>query len=196
MLAVAGDVSAPEHATKLVEIAKSGFGGLDSLVCNAGIDVIKPAVDFTSEEWDRIIEVNLRGAFLPAQAAARYWIASGTSGSVTMTSSIASRCGVVGLTPYGASKGGIDQMVRTLAVEWAASNIRVNAVAPGYVANIMCGVTVHADPKSEDRIRTFTPMGRRATVDEIAAPFVFLALEASAYITGAILAVDGGYSAQ
>lgn len=87
-------------------------------------------------------------------------------------------------------------MVRTLAVEWAPSGIRVNAVAPGYVANIMSGITVHADPKSEERIRTFTPMGRRANVEEIAAPFVFLASEAASYITGAVLAVDGGYSAQ
>jgi len=103
---------------------------------------------------------------------------------------------VGGLAPYGASKGGVDQLVRNLAVEWAPHGIRVNAVAPGYVANVMAGVTVHADPATEERIRTFTPLGRRATVEEIAAPFVFLASPAATYITGGVLAVDGGYTAQ
>lgn len=194
--AISGNVADPDTSDRLVETALSAFNQLDSMVCNAGIDIIKPAVDYTVDEWDRVLAINLRGAFLPAQAAARHWLANGLPGSVTMTSSIASRCGVVGLTPYGASKGGIDQLVRNLAVEWAASGIRVNAVAPGYVANIMAGVTVHADPTSEERIRTFTPMGRRAEVQEIAAPFVFLASDAASYITGAVLAVDGGYSAQ
>lgn len=194
--AIAGDVSHADYATVLVETALSAFKRLDGVICNAGIDIIKPAVDYTPEEWDRVQAINLRGAFLPAQAAARHWIANNQTGSITMTSSIASRCGVAGLAPYGASKGGIDQLVRNLAVEWAASGIRVNAVAPGYVANIMVGVTVHTDPESEKRIQTFTPMGRRAEVHEIAAPFVFLASEAASYITGAVLAVDGGYSAQ
>lgn len=191
-----GDISHTEHAEALTKIAVEEFGKLDSLICNAGIDIIKPAVDLTSEEWDRIQAVNLRGAWLPAQAAARHWIATRSHGSVTMTSSIASRCGISGLAPYGATKGGIDQLVRTLAVEWADAGIRVNAVAPGYVANIMAGVTVHSDPKSEERIRQFTPMRRRGSVEEIAAPFVFLASAAASYITGAVLAVDGGYSAQ
>jgi NAD(P)-dependent dehydrogenase (short-subunit alcohol dehydrogenase family) len=161
------------------------------VVCNAGIDIIKPAVDYTPDEWDRILAVNLRGAFLPAQAAARHWIARGQSGSVTMTSSIAGQVGIPTLAPYAASKGGINQLVRTLAAEWAAHGIRVNAVAPGYVANIMDNVTFH----DEQRITTFTPLGRRATVDEIAAPYAFLASPAATYITGAVLPTDGGYTA-
>jgi NAD(P)-dependent dehydrogenase (short-subunit alcohol dehydrogenase family) len=128
-----GNVSSPETAEALVTAAFKRFGGLDTLVCNAGIDIIKPAVDYKPEEWDRILAVNLRGAFLPAQQAARAWIERGQHGSVIMTSSIAARAGIAGLAPYGASKGGIDQLVRTLAVEWAKHGIRVNAVAPGYV---------------------------------------------------------------
>ncbi len=81
-------------------------------------------------------------------------------------------------------------------MEWARHGIRVNAVAPGYVNNVMAGVEIHSDPATEERIRAFTPLGRRATVDEIAGPFIFLASPAAAYITGAVLAVDGGYSAQ
>ncbi|WP_344239463.1 glucose 1-dehydrogenase [Kribbella hippodromi] len=190
-----GDITDPEVAEGLVAAAVREFGGLDHLVCNAGIDVIKPAVEYTPDEWDRILAVNLRGAFLPAQAAARYWIAHERQGSVTMTSSIAGQIGIPTLAPYAASKGGINQLVRTLAAEWASHGIRVNAVAPGYVANIMDSVTAHDDPASDQRISTFTPLGRRATVDEIAAPYAFLAAPAAAYVTGAVLPVDGGYTA-
>ncbi|MFI7062348.1 SDR family NAD(P)-dependent oxidoreductase [Kribbella sp. NPDC050124] len=193
--ALAGDVSDADLSQALVDGAVKAFGRLDHVVCNAGIDIIKPAVDYTPDEWDRILAVNLRGAFLPAQAAARHWIAQGQGGSVTMTSSIAGQVGIPTLTPYAASKGGINQLVRTLAAEWAAHGIRVNAIAPGYVANIMDSVTAHDDPASDQRINTFTPLGRRATVDEIAAPYAFLASPAAAYVTGAILPVDGGYTA-
>jgi NAD(P)-dependent dehydrogenase (short-subunit alcohol dehydrogenase family) len=192
-----GDVSRSDTSEAIVAAALQRFGRLDTLICNAGIDIIKPAVEYEAEEWDHILAVNLRGAFLPAQQAARVWIERGQrGGSVIMTSSIAARAGIAGLAPYGASKGGIDQLVRTLAVEWAKHGIRVNAVAPGYVENVMAGVEIHADPATEARIRAFTPMGRRATVDEIAGPFLFLASPAAAYVTGAILVVDGGYSAQ
>jgi NAD(P)-dependent dehydrogenase (short-subunit alcohol dehydrogenase family) len=193
---LAGDISQSVTAQSLVDLALQRFGRLDTVVCNAGIDIIKPAIDYEQEEWDRILSVNLRGAFLPAQAAAQFWIENRQAGNVILTSSIIARAGVAGLAPYGASKGGVDQLVRGLAVEWAPHRIRVNAVAPGYVDNVMAGVKVHADPESDKRIEMFTPLGRRATVDEIAAPFVFLASPAANYITGAVLAVDGGYTAQ
>ncbi|RJL35729.1 SDR family NAD(P)-dependent oxidoreductase [Bailinhaonella thermotolerans] len=192
---LAGDVTDADLAQGLVDEALRVFGRVDHLVCNAGIDIIKPAVDYGPEEWDRVLAVNLRGAFQPAQAAARHWIARGGGGSITMTSSIAGSVGIPALAPYAASKGGVNQLVRTLAAEWAPHRIRVNAVAPGYVANIMAGVTVHDDPASDERIHTFTPLGRRATVEETAAPYVFLASPAAGYVTGSILTVDGGYTA-
>jgi NAD(P)-dependent dehydrogenase (short-subunit alcohol dehydrogenase family) len=194
--AIAGDVSDPLHAKALVDGAFNAFGRLDSVVCNAGIDIIKPAAEYAPDEWDRVLAINLKGAFLVAQSAAKRWIERRQrGGAVSFTSSIAGSVGVPTLAPYAASKGGINQLVRTLAVEWADHEIRVNGVAPGYVQNIMAGVTAHADPASEERIRRFTPLERRATVDEIAAPFVFLATREASYITGAILAVDGGYTA-
>jgi NAD(P)-dependent dehydrogenase (short-subunit alcohol dehydrogenase family) len=195
-VALPGDLADPTIAQSLVLDAAVMLGDLHAVVCNAGIDIIQPALDYTPEQWDRILDVNLRGAFLVAQAAARHWIAHDQREcSITFTSSIAGHVGIPTLAPYAASKGGMNQLVRTLAVEWAMHGIRVNAVAPGYVQNIMDGVTAHGDPASEERISRFTPLGRRATVDEIAAPFVFLAAPAASYITGAILAVDGGYTA-
>lgn len=195
VVAVPGDVSDPVVADDLVSTSAAAFGRLDHLICNAGIDIIKPAVEYTAQEWDRVLAVNLRGVFLPAQAAARHWIRRGQAGSITMTSSIAGSVGVPSLAPYAASKGGVNQLVRTLAAEWASDGIRVNAIAPGYVANVMSDVTAHDDPASDRRIATFTPLGRRASVGEIAAPYVFLASRAASYVTGSVLAVDGGYTA-
>jgi NAD(P)-dependent dehydrogenase (short-subunit alcohol dehydrogenase family) len=194
--ALAGDVSDPDFARNLVKAAHDAFGHLDAIVCNAGIDIIKQATDYNPAEWDQVIAVNLKGAFMVAQSAAVYWKERAhRGGSITITSSIAGSVGIPTLAPYAASKGGLNQLVRTLAVEWAQDGIRANAVAPGYVDNVMAGVTVHADPASEERIRRFTPMGRRGRLEEIAAPFAFLASPAATYITGAILAVDGGYTA-
>ncbi len=189
------DVSHSQDVSDLFALTLSTFGRVDHVVCNAGIDNIKPAVDYSVEEWDQILTVNLRGTFLPAQEAARHWIETGQAGSITMTSSIAGSVGIPTLAPYAASKGGVNQLVRTLAVEWAAHRIRVNGVAPGYVANIMNNVTAHDDPESDRRIATFTPLARRASVEEVAGPYAFLASPAARYVTGAILAVDGGYTA-
>lgn len=195
VVAVAGDVTLPALADLLVSEALTVFGQLDHVVCNAGIDVIKPAIDYSPDEWDHVLAVNLRGAFLPAQAAARHWIAEGRGGSITVTSSIAGSVGIPTLAPYAASKGGVNQLVRTLAAEWAPHGIRVNAVAPGYVTNLMESVTAHDEPASDQRINTFTPLGRRGTVEEVAAPYAFLASTAASYVTGSVLAVDGGYTA-
>jgi NAD(P)-dependent dehydrogenase (short-subunit alcohol dehydrogenase family) len=192
---LAGDVTERVIVDGLIEEAVRVFGDVDYLVCNAGIDIIKPALEYAPEEWDRVLAVNLKGVFQPAQAIARYWIERGRGGAITMTSSIAGSVGIPTLAPYAASKGGVNQLVRTLAAEWAPHGIRVNAVAPGYVANIMDNVTAHDNPASDQRINTFTPLGRRASVEEIAAPFAFLASPAASYITGSVLAVDGGYTA-
>lgn len=192
---LAGDIADASVAQQLIDRTVTTFGRLDHLVCNAGIDIIKPAIDYRPDEWDRILAINLRGAFLPAQAAARHWIDQRSPGSITMTSSIAGQIGIPTLAPYAASKGGVNQLTRTLAAEWAPHHIRVNAVAPGYVANVMKDITAHEDPASDLRITTFTPLGRRATLDEIAAPYAFLASSAAGYVTGSILNVDGGYTA-
>lgn len=192
---LAADLTNEDQRSALLVAATSDFGLPDVLVLNAGMDIIKPALNYNQSEWSRIIEVNASSAFFLAQSVARRWIEEKRNGSIIMTSSIAGSVGIPTLAAYAASKGAVNQIVRTLAVEWASYGIRVNAVAPGYIDTVMEGVTSHEDPESELRIKQFTPLGRRATAREIAGPVLFLASPAAAYITGSILAVDGGYTA-
>ena len=111
-------------------------------------------------------------------------------------SSIAGAVGISGLTSYSAAKGGVDQLTRVLAVEWAQRGVRVNSIAPAYFENIMEGAgTEHDRPEKQQHVRTFTPMGRRGRPEELVGPVVFLASDASSYVTGTVLYVDGGYTA-
>jgi NAD(P)-dependent dehydrogenase (short-subunit alcohol dehydrogenase family) len=134
------------------------------MICNAGIDIIKPAEQYEADEWDKILNINLRGYFYCAQFAARHMLEVG-KGSIIMTSSIAGNLGIPGLTPYAASKGGINQLVRTMAVEWAKRGVRVNAIAPGYIENVMADVEFDENDPYQQRVVTFTPMGRRGSIE-------------------------------
>ena len=194
-IALRVDTAKRADCQRLVDATVKRFGRLDVMVCNAGIDIIKPAESLDEGEWDQIIDINLKGYFTCAQLAARQMM-KGQGGVILMNSSIAAMVGIHGLSAYAAAKGGVNQLVRTLAVEWARKKIRVNAFGPGYIANVLKGVEhIHADPKKKRHIRTFTPMGRRGTVDELVGPVVFLASDAASYVTGAVLMIDGGYTA-
>jgi NAD(P)-dependent dehydrogenase (short-subunit alcohol dehydrogenase family) len=188
------DVSNRSHCQHLVSTTLQLHGTLDVMICNAGIDIIKPAEQYEEDEWDKILDINLRGYYYCAQFAARHLLDVG-KGSIIMTSSIAGNIGIPGLTPYAASKGGINQLVRTMAVEWAKRGVRVNAVAPGYIENIMTDIKFDENNPYQQRVVTFTPMGRRGSIHEFLGAYIFLASEASSYITGEILYVDGGYHA-
>ncbi|WP_120497996.1 SDR family NAD(P)-dependent oxidoreductase [Kiloniella sp. EL199] len=192
-----GDISHQENAANFVRTASHVFEQLDAVVCNAGIEFIQPALEYSSMQWDHILNVNLKGAFFVAQSATQMWQKTEQQrGTITFTSSIAGSVGIENLAPYASSKGGINQLTKTLAIEWAHLGIRVNAIAPGYAENIMQGLETHVTPEQNVQIERLIAMGRRGSVDEIAAPFVFLASSAASYITGAVLAVDGGYTAQ
>jgi len=191
------DTSDRESCQHLVDQTVARFGRLDVLVNNAGIDVIMPAEELTDNSWEQVLNVNLKGYFICSQIAARQMLAQGTGGSIINNSSICSLVGIHGLTAYSAAKGGVNQLTRVMAVEWAQRGIRVNAIAPGYFDNVMQGATdEHARAEKQKQVITFTPMARRGRPEELVGPVIFLASEASSYITGAILFVDGGYTAQ
>jgi NAD(P)-dependent dehydrogenase (short-subunit alcohol dehydrogenase family) len=193
-LALRVDTSVKADVDRMVAKAVETWGRIDVLVNNAGIDIIKPAVDYTEAEWDQVLDINLKGYFLCAQAVGRQMIEQGR-GSIAMNSSIAGSIGVSWLVPYASAKGGVNQLARTLAVEWARHGVRVNVFAPAYFENVMAGAeNIHNEDK-ERHIREWTPMGRRGRAEELIGPVVFLASDASSYVTGNILMVDGGWTA-
>jgi NAD(P)-dependent dehydrogenase (short-subunit alcohol dehydrogenase family) len=195
--AVVADTSDRASCQHLIDQTISKFGKLNVLVNNAGIDSISPAEDLTDDAWERVVNTNLKGYFICSQLAARQMLAQGGGGSIVNNSSICSIIGVNGLTVYSATKGGVNQLTRVMAVEWAKRGIRVNAIAPGYFDNIMQDATAeHASSDKQKQVLAFTPMGRRGQPEELIGPVIFLASEASSYVTGAILFVDGGYTAQ
>lgn len=190
------DVANYTDCQRLVESTVSKYGRIDGLVNNAGIDIIKPATECTPEDWNEIISINLGGYYNCAHTVGKQMLAQGHGGSIVNNSSIASAVGVHGLLAYGAAKGGVNQITRVLAVEWATAGVRVNAIGPGYFDNIMPGAAAeHARPEKQQQVITFTPMKRRGRPEELVGPVVFLLSEASSYVTGAVLFVDGGYTA-
>jgi NAD(P)-dependent dehydrogenase (short-subunit alcohol dehydrogenase family) len=194
---VVADTSDRTSCQRLIDFTVATFGRLDVLVNNAGVDAICPAEDLTDEAWDRVANTNLKGYFICSQLAARQMLTQASGGSIINNSSICSIIGVHGLTVYSATKGGVNQLTRVMAVEWAKRGIRVNAIAPGYFDNIMQGATAEHDRADKQKqVITFTPMARRGRPEELIGPVVFLASDASSYVTGEILFVDGGYTAQ
>lgn len=190
------DVADAESCEALVRFAVEQLGRVDVLVNNAGIDIVEPAGQVTEKVWSKLLDVNLKGVLNASQSAVRQMLAQGGGGSIINISSIAGLVAIPGLTAYSAAKGGVILLTRVMALELAPHNIRVNAIAPGYLENIMEGmVAEHAKPETEERIRTRTPLGRRARLSELVGPVVFLASDAASYVTGAVLAVDGGYTA-
>ncbi len=192
---VVTDVTRTSDCEALAQFAAEQFGYIDMLVCNAGIDIPGPALTLAEDVWDRVVDVNLKGYFLCAQAAGRRMQERGKGGSVVMITSFAATHAVANIIAYNAAKGGVNQLVRTLALEWAGLGIRVNGVAPGYLENIMAGMeSTHRDPKTEERVLRHTPLGRRAKLEEIANAVLFLCTKGASYVTGSILAADGGYT--
>lgn len=190
------DVTDAESCEALVRFAVDQYGRVDVLVNNAGIDIVEPAGQVSEEGWSRVLDVDLKGVLNASQSVIRQMSKQGGGGSIINISSIAGVVAIPGLTSYSAAKGGVILLTRVMALELAPQNIRVNAIAPGYLENIMTGLTdEHAKPETENRIKTRTPMGRRARLSELVGPVVFLASDAASYVTGAVLAVDGGYTA-
>lgn len=166
----------------------------DVLVNNAGVEDVAPSEDVTETLWDRIVGLNLKSAFFVAQAFAKPLLASTRPGSIINLGSLTSAVGVPTAAPYTSSKSGILGMTRALASEWAARGIRVNAIGPGYFRTALTE-TFYRDSDWQDAMLAKIPMGRFGDLDDLVGVSVFLAGDASRYITGQILYVDGGYLA-
>ena len=193
-LAVACDVSAEPEVDRLVEATLRRFGRVDVLVNNAGIVTIVPAEDEPLEEFRRTVDVNLIGVFLCAQRFGRVMLEAGRGSIVN----VASVLGLVGSgqvkqAAYCAAKGGVVNLTRELAAQWARRGVRVNALAPGWFPSEMTA-DMFADERSMKWVESRDPMGRPGRNEELVGPLLFLASDASSYVTGHILAVDGGWT--
>jgi NAD(P)-dependent dehydrogenase (short-subunit alcohol dehydrogenase family) len=189
------DVSDPEAIPACFTQIAAHEGRIDILVNNAGAAIRKPSLELSVADWNQVLDVNLTGAFLCAREAARHMQQAG--GSIVNMASIMGLSGG-GLYPnisYQTSKGGLVNMTRALAVEWAPLGIRVNAVAPTWTRTGFIGA-LEANAELMERIQQVTPMGRLADPEEVAYAALFLASPAASMVTGHVLAVDGGFLAQ
>jgi NAD(P)-dependent dehydrogenase (short-subunit alcohol dehydrogenase family) len=185
------DVSIAAACERMVELAVQRFGGVNSIVTCAGVEKHGAGHEFSEEDFDRIIDVNLKGTWLSARSAARAMIDAGRGGTVVMIGSINSMVGNPGASAYCASKGGVLMLGRTLALDWAPFGIRVNIVGPGVVDTPMSARSL-ADPEKRAKMMEKTPLGRPAPPREIASVVAFLTSDASSFMTGAYVPVDGG----
>jgi len=192
--AVQADLSQQAQLAGVVDQALTTFGRLDILVNNAGIIRRADAIDVTEEDWDAVIDTNLKSLFFLSQAAARHMLASG-GGKIINVASLLSFQGGIRVPAYAASKSGVAGLTHALANEWAARGINVNAIAPGYFATNNTAA-LRADSEREPQILARIPAGRWGQADDLAGAAVFLASAASDYVHGVVLPVDGGWLAR
>ena len=190
-LGVAADVGNAGQVRALVAETVRRFGGLDIMVANAAVQAEIPFLDLTEEEFDRVIRVNLKGAFLCGQTAARHMVETGRRGAILNLSSVNAVVAHPVLVHYAASKGGIAMLTRGMAVALAPHGIRVNAIGPGSV-NTPINTNFFSMPGMKERSLMRTPLGRIAEPAEIARVAVFLASDDASYVTGTTVYADGG----
>jgi NAD(P)-dependent dehydrogenase (short-subunit alcohol dehydrogenase family) len=186
------DVLRRESVAEAVDAVIASFGKIDILVNNAGVNVRKAALDLSEEEWDRVLDTNLKGYFLVAQAVAPHMIRQ-QRGKVIHISSIFGAVGMNNQLAYACSKGGINQMTKVMAIEWAPHNVQVNAIGPTYFETPLVA-TLRNDPERFRFIIERTPMGRWGQPEELEGTVVYLASKASDFVTGQTIYVDGGWT--
>ncbi len=188
------DVGDKVDVDAMVQRVMAKHGRIDVLVNNAGIFKAAPFLEVTEEDFDDVIRINLKGAFLVAQAVAREMVQTG-GGSVVNMSSVNAVMAIPSIASYNMSKGGINQLTRAMALALADQGVRVNAVAPGTIATELAAKAVLTSEEAKARILSRTPLRRLGTPEEIADVVAYLASDASSYLTGEIITADGGRSA-
>jgi 2-deoxy-D-gluconate 3-dehydrogenase len=194
-IAIAVDVADERLIEALVEQAASRCGRVDILVNNAGTNIRKQPQEFTLDEWRTVIDTNLTSAFLCSRAVYPHLKATG-GGKIINIGSMMSIFGASFVAAYGASKGGIVQLTKSLATAWAPDNIQVNAVLPGWIDTDLTRKARSEIQGLNERVLARSPTGRWGSIDDFAGIAVFLASNASAFVTGTAIPVDGGYSSQ
>jgi NAD(P)-dependent dehydrogenase (short-subunit alcohol dehydrogenase family) len=192
--AVTGSVAENCDVARAFEAADKALGGIDILINNAGVGAIAPSLDLSDEAWDHAMSVNLRGTFLCSRAAGARMVAQG-SGAIVNIASIYGLVAAPNRLAYCVSKSGVAMMAKVLASEWGPHGVRVNAIAPGYVRTASVDALAQAGSIDVERITQRTPLRRMAETSDVAEAAVHLCSSASAYITGQVIAVDGGWTA-
>jgi 2-dehydro-3-deoxy-D-gluconate 5-dehydrogenase len=193
-VALSADLSNRDAQDKLVADAVRELGRIDFLINNAGMIRRAPAVDYSDDDWDLLIEVNLSAPFRLSRRVGKLMIEQG-GGRIVNTASLLAFQGGILVPAYAASKGGVAQVTKALANEWAGKGVNVNAIAPGYIATNNTAA-LRADPERSRQILERIPAGRWGEPDDIAGAAVFLCSDAARYVTGHVLVVDGGWMAR
>jgi NAD(P)-dependent dehydrogenase (short-subunit alcohol dehydrogenase family) len=194
-IALTGDISKSDHVAALVDLAVQSFGGIDVLANIAGIPGKMTPLDETTEQtFEDLIAVNLRGVFLTMKMTIPHMVARG-GGSIVNVASTAALIGTPGLVAYAASKAGVAALTKGAACEYGKHKIRVNAVCPGVIKTPMYDSGIADNPGVVDYLMSMVPLARHGWPEEIANPLLFFASDASSYVTGQVMAVDGGQTA-
>jgi NAD(P)-dependent dehydrogenase (short-subunit alcohol dehydrogenase family) len=193
-IAVRGSVTERAEVAAAFDAAVARFGRIDIAVANAGVSQNRPTLEVADEEWDRVIDINLTGAFLTMQKAGRRMVPQGR-GSIMVTSSLYGVVAAPERVGYCVSKAGVAMMAKVLAIEWAKYGVRVNAIAPGYVRTALVEDLAARGRLDVGALERRTPIGRLVKPEEIAEVATFLASDAASAITGQVVAADGGWTA-
>ena len=194
-IAISCDVTSKSAVEAMVAESVKTMGKIDILVNNAGMNIRKLVVDIEEKDFDAVINTNLKGVFLVGQSVGKQMIKQNTGGKIINVASVMAAVGVPMLNSYCASKGGIIQMTKVWALEWAEYGITVNAIGPAYIHTPMTEGWL-TDPERFNFIKSMTPLQRLGTPEEVAGPVVFLSSDWSSYITGTTLYIDGGWTSR